>query len=96
MVGSRIGFALDLSTNAKNGLGLIWVCVEVKFWGLFMEFFWWKKRGGRRKNDGQRRRMDDTMKDRVLFRQNRERERERERVLMWVGVGRLNNNNKNE
>ena len=31
MVGSRIGFALDLSTNAKNGLRLIWVCVEVKF-----------------------------------------------------------------
>ena len=32
------------------------------------------------------------MRDRVLFRQNKERERES--VLMRVGVGRLNNNNK--
>ena len=45
MVGSRIGFALDLSTNAKNGLRLIWVCVEVKFWGLFMEFFSERREG---------------------------------------------------
>ena len=28
----------DLSKNAENGLGLTWVCVEVKFGGLFMGF----------------------------------------------------------
>jgi len=27
-----------LSKNAENGLGLTWVCVEVKFGGLFMGF----------------------------------------------------------
>ena len=38
MVGPRVGFASDLSTNAEKRLGLIWVCFEVKFGGLFMEF----------------------------------------------------------
>lgn len=37
MVGSRVGFALVMSINAKR-LKLIWVCVEVKFGDLFMEF----------------------------------------------------------
>ena len=51
IVGSRVGFASYLSTDVENGLGLIWVCVEVKFGGLFMKFFG-ERRGGRRKNDG--------------------------------------------
>ena len=29
----------DLSKNVENGLRLTWVCVEVKFSGLFMGFF---------------------------------------------------------
>jgi len=28
----------NLSKNAENGLRLTWVCVEVKLFGLFMEF----------------------------------------------------------
>ena len=52
MVGSRIGFTLDLSTHAKNGLRLIMVCVEVKFWGLFMDFFFSERREGEEEKMG--------------------------------------------
>ena len=47
----------DLSKNVENGLRLTWVCVEVKFSGLFMGFFGLfmgfsdEERGVRRKLD---------------------------------------------
>ena len=77
MVGSRVRFSLDFSTNAENRLGLIWVCVEVKFGGLFMEFLC-ERRGEEEEKMTSRERERNSINESDIM-------REGVCVLTWVG-----------
>ena len=62
-----------IARSNPNGIRLTWVCVEVKFFGLFMEFFG-KERGKRRKFDRWRKMRERRKRKKI----HRVRERERE------------------